>query len=410
MLVTLFVASLATVANAYIWPSPQLDALLSLRFEQAIADFIQPCDLFSFDSQGANPHSGRALRLHFRTLRQKLNALLDIAGSIVEFSIDRLGSPFIQNELPKASSKEIQSVFDEIVPDNTLRLIQDVFGNYVIQRLFKHGTRAQKTMLANIMAGHVLFLSCNLYGCRVVQQAIQSILPEQQDSFVRELEPHILRCVKDRNGNHVIRKVIEHVPPERLGFISTFTDHVLELAFHQFGYRVLQRCLQYLPDVQMQPRVDELLASDLWRLMQDQYGNYVIQWILEYGQRPEDKALIAAQLRGHLLFMAQSKFASNVCEKVLLHADSASRHALIEEIMAPPSEPDTATPTHNSDASVDYVLLRALAVAEGNQKETLINAVRPQLLSMRSHSAIAHSERLTSFELELEKLSPSNLA
>ncbi|KAJ7790121.1 armadillo-type protein [Mycena olivaceomarginata] len=82
--------------------------------------------------------------------------LRDIAGSVVEFSGDQLGSCFIQDELPKASSEERQSVFDEIVPGNTLQLIQDVFGNYVIQKLFEHGTQAQKTVLANTMEGNVL--------------------------------------------------------------------------------------------------------------------------------------------------------------------------------------------------------------------------------------------------------------
>jgi pumilio RNA-binding family len=58
-----------------------------------------------------------------------------------------------------------------------------------------------------------------MYACRVVQkviflvrlslrllsklQAIEYILPEQQIAIVRELEPHVLKCVKDANGNHV---------------------------------------------------------------------------------------------------------------------------------------------------------------------------------------------------------------
>jgi pumilio RNA-binding family len=58
-----------------------------------------------------------------------------------------------------------------------------------------------------------------MYGCRVVQkvisqlhnilnlihdhQAIEYILPEQQAMFIRELEPYVLKCVKDSNGNHV---------------------------------------------------------------------------------------------------------------------------------------------------------------------------------------------------------------
>lgn len=34
-------------------------------------------------------------------------------------------------------------------------------------------------------------------------QAIEYILPDQQAVFVRELDVHVLKCVKDANGNHV---------------------------------------------------------------------------------------------------------------------------------------------------------------------------------------------------------------
>jgi pumilio RNA-binding family len=99
----------------------------------------------------------------------------------------------------------------------------------VIQRLFQHGTQTQKTALVKSMEGHVVYLSCNLYGCRVIQmvcirfyyepakrfflslrawKAIQLILPEQQASFVRELEPHIISCIKDSNGSHVLCQFI----------------------------------------------------------------------------------------------------------------------------------------------------------------------------------------------------------
>ena len=34
-------------------------------------------------------------------------------------------------KIESASSEEKQMILDEIVPDNTLQLVQDVFGNYV---------------------------------------------------------------------------------------------------------------------------------------------------------------------------------------------------------------------------------------------------------------------------------------
>jgi mRNA-binding protein PUF3 len=46
----------------------------------------------------------------------------------------------------------------------------DVFGNYVVQKLFEHGNQAQKKILANQMKGRVLALSMQMYGCRVVQK------------------------------------------------------------------------------------------------------------------------------------------------------------------------------------------------------------------------------------------------
>ncbi|KAJ7097908.1 ARM repeat-containing protein [Mycena belliarum] len=327
--------------------------------------------------------------------------LRDITGFVVEFSGDQHGSRFIQEKLVSATSDERQSVFDEIVPNNTLQLMQDVFGNYVIQKLFEHGTQAQKTVLAKTMEGYVVYLSSNLYGCRVVQKAIESVLPDQQANIVTELQPHIMRLVTDGNGNHVIQKVIERVSPDRLGFVSLFTGHVLELASHTYGCRVLQRCLQHLPDVQTRPLLDELLRSYAVDLMQDQFGNYVIQFILEHG-RPEDKALVVAQLHNRLLYMARHKFASNVCEKALAFADADARRLLIEELMAPASKPDGITPIASmmKDQYGNYVLQRALRVAEGDQKEALIDTVRPQLAMMRRYST-AYSKHLTSSTQQL---------
>lgn len=36
---------------------------------------------------------------------------------------------------------------------------------------------------------------------------------------MRELDGHVLKCVKDQNGNHVVQKCIECVQPHALHFI-----------------------------------------------------------------------------------------------------------------------------------------------------------------------------------------------
>jgi pumilio RNA-binding family len=88
---------------------------------------------------------------------------------------------------------------------------------------------------------------------------------------VKELEPHVLKCVKDANGNHVVQKLIERVSSDRLGFVQSFRGNVYDLSTHPYGCRVLQRCFEHLPEEHTRTLMDEL-HKYMINLMQDQFG------------------------------------------------------------------------------------------------------------------------------------------
>lgn len=72
-------------------------------------------------------------------------------------------------------------------------------------------------------------------------QAIEVVSLDQQTKMVTELDGHIMRCVRDQNGNHVIQKCIECIPQHAIQFIiSSFYDHVVTLSTHPYGCRVIQ--------------------------------------------------------------------------------------------------------------------------------------------------------------------------
>jgi mRNA-binding protein PUF3 len=95
--------------------------------------------------------------------------LPDIYDNVVEFAGDQHGSRFIQLKLETANSEVKEKIFKEL-ESNSLQLMQDVFGNYVIQKFFEHGDQTQKKILAGRMKGHVLALTNQMYACRVVQK------------------------------------------------------------------------------------------------------------------------------------------------------------------------------------------------------------------------------------------------
>jgi len=77
-----------------------------------------------------------------------------------------------------------------------------------------------------------------MYGCRVIQKALESVGGEQQVEIVRELDGHVLKCVKDQNGNHVVQKCIECVDPHALQFIiNAFQGQVSDFLITKVNLR-----------------------------------------------------------------------------------------------------------------------------------------------------------------------------
>lgn len=69
------------------------------------------------------------------------------------------------------------------------------------------------------MEGKILELSLHVYGCRVIQKAIEVFDEAVQLNIMKELKDSVLECIMDQNGNHVVQKCIERVPPQHLQFI-----------------------------------------------------------------------------------------------------------------------------------------------------------------------------------------------
>ncbi|XP_038607624.1 pumilio homolog 2 isoform X5 [Tachyglossus aculeatus] len=335
--------------------------------------------------------SGRSRLLEdFRNNRFPNLQLRDLVGHIVEFSQDQHGSRFIQQKLERATPAERQMVFNEIL-QAAYQLMTDVFGNYVIQKFFEFGSLDQKLALATRIRGHVLPLALQMYGCRVIQKALESISPDQQviNEMVKELDGHVLKCVKDQNGNHVVQKCIECVQPQSLQFIiDAFKGQVFVLSTHPYGCRVIQRILEHCTAEQTLPILEEL-HQHTEQLVQDQYGNYVIQHVLEHG-RPEDKSKIVSEIRGKVLALSQHKFASNVVEKCVTHASRAERALLIDEVCCQSDGPHSALYTMMKDQYANYVVQKMIDMAEPAQRKIIMHKIRPHISTLRKYTYGKH--------------------
>jgi hypothetical protein len=322
---------------------PGLDNNMSHR-ESLVSDGVQSTKLYEFKNAGKN---------------NKRWELSDIFDHIAEFAGDQYGSRFIQTKLETANSDEKERVFREIEP-NAIPLMTDVFGNYVIQKFFDHGHQEHKKLLASKMRGQVLNLSLQMYGCRVVQKALEHILVEQQTALVCELENHVMKCIKDQNGNHVIQKAIERCNPDSIKFIyAAFLGEVQHLSLHPYGCRVIQRCLERPEHFQAKPMIlRELHDSMQTGMIADQYGNYVVQHVVQKGS-PEDKLQVFKIVISGLEGYSKHKYASNVVEKCIEYSNDVWRREVVNTLTTADrlrSEGDTTLVSMIKDNFGNYVI------------------------------------------------------
>jgi pumilio RNA-binding family len=256
------------------------------------------------------------------------------------------------------------------------------------------------------MQDNILSLSLGTYGCRVVQKALEYTEAKEQLRIAEELKRDVLTCIRDQNANHVIQKILERVSPTTLvDFIpQAFQNKVFNLAAHCYSCRVLQRIFEHCEDTQRRPLIDELL-QDTVKLMHDQYGNYVIQWILSNGTK-QDKDVIIDKAKGNVLKLSKHKFASNVVEQITRVAPQEERYSLIEEIMVPVQDETNGENTVGAvvmmkDQYGNYVLQRFLELSEGQQKLRLVSFVKPALNNIKRFAS-GYTKHLSAIERLLE--------
>ncbi|XP_042418571.1 pumilio homolog 3-like isoform X1 [Zingiber officinale] len=360
--------------------------------------------------QNMEEHIASSLLEEFKNNKTRCFELAEIAGHVVEFSADQYGSRFIQQKLEIATTEEKNMVFQEIMP-HAISLMSDVFGNYVVQKFLEHGSSAQRRELANKLNGHVLALSLQMYGCRVIQKAIEVVDLDQKKKIVLELDGSVIRCVRDQNGNHVIQKCIECVPQDVIQFIiSTFYDQVVALSTHPYGCRVIQRVLEYCDDVKTQHIVMGEIIQSVCLLVQDQYGNYVVQHVLEHGN-PDERSAIIKQLSGKIVQMSLQKFASNVVEKCLTFGSFEERQILVNEMLGSTDENEPLQ-AMMKDQFANYVIQKVLETCDNQQREFIVSRIKDHLSALKKYTygkhIVARVEKLVAAgERRIEFQTPS---
>ena len=264
----------------------------------------------------------------------------------------------------------------------------DPFGNYLCQKLLEHCNDEQRTVLISTAAPALSVIALNQHGTRALQKMIEFVHNNEQiQTIVHALSERVVELVQDLNGNHVIQKCLNKLGAEKSQFIYEAVGlHCVIVGTHRHGCCVLQRCIDHATGFQRAQLISRI-TNCAFDLVQDPFGNYVVQYILDLDE-PQFTKPICESFLGKIAPLSKQKFSSNVIEKCIRTADHDTKRRMITEMLL-----TNELEKMLRDSFANYVVQTALEYSDPELKARIIECVRPILPAIKQ---TPHGRRIAS--------------
>jgi hypothetical protein len=236
----------------------------------------------------------------------------------------------MQTRLASGNPTDVSAIFDALYP-NLVELICDQAANFVIQKLCEVITPSQQTQMLQFFSSDIIGIIDHPISCRVLQRFIETTSKLNVTAVFDKVKERLIPMCLSQNGNHIVQRFIESLPEKIQEIIALLRPHLVELAIDNCGCRVVQRRFEKYDVATLEPLVTEVLRSAP-RLATNQYGNYVVQNILE-ARHAEHVSMLVKTFQGHFYEFSTHKFASNVIEKCIRGAVRAEQILIFAEVI-----------------------------------------------------------------------------
>jgi hypothetical protein len=291
----------------------------------------------------------------------------------VNLARDRAGSRFLQQRIQECAPRERKQIFDSLLP-RFGELVFDPASNYVIQKLCEFPTPETQAAFLSFFLSDIHRIVEHQTACRVLQKFIEHTTQANVDQLFFVLRPSLIALCYSTNGNHIVQRFIEMLPARLAEIVASLEPQVAHLVVDNCGCRVIQRLFEQYDIGSLRPLVDQVMrcAGDL---AANQYGNYVVQNILEAGPDDDITRLIAA-FTGRFYQLSMHKFASNVIEKCIRRASAAQRQGIFGEIIGAQGRWETARILRMAgDQFGNYVIQRIIEFGSDLQQTAIYHVV-----------------------------------
>ncbi|KAI1764342.1 ARM repeat-containing protein [Hypoxylon sp. FL1150] len=297
-------------------------------------------------------------KLKVGTPDQKYDIVEAIVAQAYPLMVNRFGNFLVQRCFEHGTPEQVIKIA-EAIRGCTLNLSMDPFGCHVVQKAFDSVPEDYKAIMVHELLRRIPDTVIHRYACHVwqklfelrwtesppqimkyvndalhgmwhevalgetgslvVQNIFENCLEEDKRPCIEEVLANIDIIAHGQFGNWCIQHICEHgAPADR----SRAIDHVIrfaaEYSMDQYASKVVKKCLKIGGNEFLSRYLDRVCEGRMDRpriplidIASDQYGNYLIQWILTHAAA-QHRDMVAAHIRKHMVSLRGSKFGSRV--------------------------------------------------------------------------------------------------
>jgi len=247
----------------------------------------------------------------------------NVSNDLVRISQNMHGTRAVQKMIECLKNPmEVRLVTRGLKPA-VVPLIKDLNGNHVIQRCLNYLSAEDNQFIYDAVAGHCVEVATHRHGCCVLQRCIDHASEEQKMQLINQITINGLTLVKDPYGNYVVQYVLDLPYPRVLAnLILQFKCHLSELSTQKFSSNVVEKCLHVSDPNTRAWMIKELTESEhLKALIQDPFGNYVIQTAMTVAEPPQ-RAKLVEGIKPFLFALRNTPYGKRIQNKIMKDAQN----------------------------------------------------------------------------------------
>ncbi|CCW70387.1 unnamed protein product [Phytomonas sp. Hart1] len=212
----------------------------------------------------------------------RYSVALKAAPKISLIALTPHGTFSVQKMIETISTREEMEIVREALRNDVVRLIKNAHGNHVIQKVLQRFNYEDKDFIYKAVALDCASIAKNKQGCCVLQRCLEFASPTQKSDLVNHILSCCLQIARDPFGNYVLQYVLQANDSNINDTIAVaFLPQLIHLCINKFSSNVMEKVLRGASQPIQEMYINTMCNPEVvTRLIQDDFGNYVLQTAL----------------------------------------------------------------------------------------------------------------------------------